>query len=177
MSTRAQENLVAVVVLALFVGVIYLSMDYGPRARMVPLPVSVIGVILVLVQIVWQNLRSTDELQVDWLKLIAKRSQDEIAPEREAKPREETPHAESDAAKRERLACLLVLAFLALILALGPIAAMAVFTFVYFVRSGHYRWVRAAIYTALATGAVYALFVVALDIQLYHGVLEPLFNG
>ena len=176
MSTRIQENIVAAVVLALFLGVIYLSMDYGPRARMVPLPVSVFGVILVLLQIVWQNLRSTDELQVDWLKLIAKRSEDEIAPARDAAARAETPKTESHSARRERLACLLVLAFLALILAFGPIAAMAVFTFVYFVRSGHYRWVKAALYTALATGAVYALFVVALDIQLYHGVLEPLFN-
>ena len=40
MSRRAQENLVAAILLLLFTAVLIMSFDYGPRARMVPVPIA-----------------------------------------------------------------------------------------------------------------------------------------
>ncbi|HEX2725146.1 MAG TPA: hypothetical protein VHN20_04930, partial [Beijerinckiaceae bacterium] len=74
MSRRAQENIVAGFVLAFFLAIIVLSLDYSPRARFVPMPVAVFGALLVTIQLVWQNLRSPDELHVDVLELLTGRA-------------------------------------------------------------------------------------------------------
>jgi hypothetical protein len=169
-SRRTQENLAALLILAVLIGVIYLSFDYGPRARMVPLPVAILGVILVVIQLVWQNVRARNDLQVDLLRVITKQGENEIAPAPAAGGEEAVVPTRG----REAKAFAMVAIFLALVLLAGPIPAAALFTFGYFVMSGHYRWGKAAIYTALFTGAIYLLFVVALDVQLYHGVLESL---
>jgi hypothetical protein len=60
-----------------------------------------------------------------------------------------------------------------MVLAFGPIPAIFVFTFGYFVASGHFGALKAAVYTAVFTGAIYVVFVVVLKIQLYHGYLDP----
>ena len=70
MSRRTQENIMAGAILCVFIGVIVMSLDYGPRARMIPLPLATFGVILIVIQLVWQNLRSTDELQMDMLQTL-----------------------------------------------------------------------------------------------------------
>ena len=47
MSRRAQENIVAaVLLLGFFGGDRRLSLGYGPRARLVPLPVAMFGIVL-----------------------------------------------------------------------------------------------------------------------------------
>jgi hypothetical protein len=174
MSRRAQENMVALIVLAAFLGIIWLSLGYGPRARMVPLPVAILGALLVVVQLAWQNLRPSDDLQIDLVKAITRRAEDEIAPDRVEREAQHSSAVSQSRRMRELRAFAMVAVFLALVLSIGPIAAAALFTFAYFVLSGQYGWLKAAIHTALFTAAVYLLFVTGLDVQLYHGVLEPL---
>ena len=70
MSRRAQENLVGVIVLAVFVVMLYLTFGYSSRARLVPLPVCILGIILAVAQLLWQNLRSADELRVSFLDVV-----------------------------------------------------------------------------------------------------------
>jgi len=175
MSRKLQENLVIGLIIAVLLGVIYLSLGYGPRARMVPIPVAAFGLVLAIAQFIWQNLRSTEDLYVDLLEVLTKRGnggQDPGAP------------AGSPAAAgatqgltrlwpRELAALALVLGFLGLVLLIGPIPSIFVFTGGYFLASRHYSWPRALGYSAVFTIAVYLLFVVALEIQLYHGVIEP----
>jgi hypothetical protein len=72
------------------------------------------------------------------------------------------------------VALAIVLGFLALTVLLGPIPSIFVFTAGYFALSRHYSWPKAVGFSALFTAAVYFLFVTALEIQLYHGVLQPL---
>jgi Flp pilus assembly protein TadB len=174
-SRRAQENLILGVIILVLVAVLAASAGYGPRARMVPVPVAVFALILALVQLVWQNLRSTDELQVDLLAVLTRRGQKESAVPGVTDTMDQAGH--SNARIRQRrvaIACGIVVLFLALVLLVGPIAAIFVFTAGYFLLSGHYSWFKALLYTAMFTAGIYLLFVVALDIQLYHGVLEPL---
>jgi hypothetical protein len=173
MSRRVQENLAAAALLALFAGVIWLCQDFGPRARMIPLPLAVFGIILTLIQILWQNLRSTDELHIDMISVHG--------PGAAA-----TPGAGAGAAakpgkrvtwRQEAGALGIVGALLSLILVTGIIPAVFLFTGGYFVVTRQYSWRASLIYTAVLTAAVYLLFMVALQIQPYHGLLAPLVEG
>lgn len=168
MSRRLQENLIAGALLCVFLGAIAMSLDYGPRARMIPLPLAIFGAILIMVQIVWQNLHSTDELQVDLFQALTHKAEKVAAEEH----RDEAPRG---AAWRKELAALGIVATLvALIVLVGPIPAVFLFTGAYFLLSRHYSWFRGLVYTAAFTAVIYLLFVVALQIQLYHGILAPL---
>lgn len=168
MSRRLQENLIAVALLCAFVGALVMSLDYGPRARMIPLPLATFGAILIVAQLVWQNLRSTDELQVDLLQALTHKAE-QVAGE------EGGDEAKRASSWRKEIAALgIVAALVALMLLVGPIPAVFLFTGAYFLLSRHYSWFRGLIYTAAFTAAVYLLFGVALQIQSYHGILAPL---
>lgn len=177
MSRRTQENLMAGAILAVLTGVIVMSLDFGPRARMIPLPLAIFGVILIVAQIVWQNLRSTDELQMDMLGVLTRQQENDGAAGNEGEPVvvKAAPGAKKGASwRREAGAYGIVLTMLGLMLLLGPITAVFLFTGGYFVLSRQYSWLTGLVYTVVFTAAVYLLFVVALEVQLYHGVLEPL---
>lgn len=167
MSRRAQENIVAVALLCFFGGVIWLSQDFGPRARMIPLPLAIFGVVLTVIQIAWQNLRSTDELHLD---LFSTAGRSPVLVEQSAKTRTR----EGAAWLREAGAFGIVGLLIALIFVTGIIPAVFLFTGGYFLLTRHYSMRASLAYTAIFTSAIYLLFVVALQIQPYHGMLAPL---
>jgi Tripartite tricarboxylate transporter TctB family len=176
MSRKLQENLIIGLIIAVLAGVIYVSLGYGPRARMVPIPVAGFGLVLAIVQLIWQNLRSTEELHVDLLEVLTKRS--EVGQGAGAPTEPSAAAGATEAPRRlwpkELAALTLVLGFLGLVLLIGPIPSIFIFTGGYFLVSRHYTWPKALGYTAIFTITVYLLFVVALEIQLYHGAIEPL---
>jgi uncharacterized RDD family membrane protein YckC len=61
-----------------------------------------------------------------------------------------------------------------LIFVTGIIPAVFLFTGGYFLLTRHYSLRAGLAYTAIFTSAIYLLFVVALQIQPYHGMLAPL---
>lgn len=182
MNRRTQENILAVALLGFFIGIFVLSLEYGPRARLVPIPISVLGMILIVAQLIWQNLRPAEELNIDILEFLTKRGkkpgaggdadQDAATPEAPAKPAEPPPSF-----GREVLAFGTVAFLVGLFLLFGPFPAVFIFTFAYFSLSRHFRWPKALMYTTVFVAIAYALFVEVLKIQLYHGVLEPWVNG
>lgn len=166
MSRLTQENIAAVVLLIVFGGVIWLCQDFGPRARMIPLPLSVFGVILTVMQLVWQNVRSTDELQMDLIAVSRPQAGDAA----EAKP---VPQ-KGPTWQRELLAYGIVALLIGLVYVVGVIPAVFLFTGGYFVVSRQYGWLAGLLYTSLYTGVIYMLFIVALQVPPYHGLLAPL---
>lgn len=170
MSRRAQENLVAVALLVFFGGVIWLCQDFGPRARMIPLPLAIFGVVLTVIQIAWQNLRSTDELQVD---LFSLRERASGSSEEGTAARMQQALGRGPAWLREAGAYGIVGLLIALIFVTGIIPAVFLFTGGYFLLTRHYSLRASLAYTAIFTSAIYLLFVVALQIQPYHGMLAP----
>jgi Tripartite tricarboxylate transporter TctB family len=172
-SRRTQENIVVLLLLAFFVAVLVTSLGFSPRARLVPVPISGLAILLLLVQLFWQNFRPADELNVDLLDVLAARTPTAgPAPDRDRAP-EDTAAEDAAAWRRVLISIGFVVLFVALILAVGPIVAIFVFTFGYFVLSGHYPLLKAAVYTTVFTVTVYLLFIVALKIQPYHGYLQP----
>ncbi len=168
----AQENIVAVVLLLVFGGIIWLCQDFGPRARMIPLPLAIFGIVLTIIQILWQNLRPTDDLQVDLLPVAA-------GPVVPVMPVSTAPQDVAGAAERipgwraELRAVGIVAVLIALIMVAGIIPAVFLFTGGYFVLSRHYSWLIGIVYTSVFTASVYFMFVFALQIQPYHGLLAP----
>ena len=183
MSRRTQENLLAVALLCFFIGILVLSLDYSPRARLVPIPISVLALILLVAQIIWQNLRPADELHVDMLEFLTKRGINagegdtaDKQPVADATADEPAAGVISSGFRREAFAFAKVMILVGLFMALGPFPAVFLFTFAYFSVSRHYHWSRALVYTTIFTAVVYGLFVEVLDIQLYHGLLEPVMD-
>jgi hypothetical protein len=62
----------------------------------------------------------------------------------------------------------------ALIVALGPVPAVFLFSAGFLAVSKHYPLWKAVASAAAFAITVYLLFVVGLELQLYHGLLEPL---
>lgn len=170
MSRRAQDNLVAAVLLAVFAGVIVLCQDFGPRARMIPLPLAIFGAILTAIQLVWQNLGSTEELQMDMIPVPAR---DGVAGKTGTPPDTRAAAAGSPSWRQEAGAFGIVAILLGLVLLLGPIPAVFLFTGGYFMLTRHYSFRTGLLYTVIFTVATYLLFFVALEIQPYHGLLAP----
>ena len=165
MSRRAQENLICGLLLVFFSGVIWLCQDFGPRARMIPQPLAVFGILLTVVQLLWQNLRSTDELQME---MISVQPVAGLAGSAATEPGRKTTW-------RDELGALAIVgALVGLIFLVGVIPAVFVFTGGYFALTRQYSWKASLIYTSVLTASVYFLFSVALQVQPYHGLLAPL---
>jgi Tripartite tricarboxylate transporter TctB family len=174
MSRRAQENLIGGILLAGFIGVIILSLDYSPRSRLVPLPMALLGAILVVVQLVWQNLRSVDELQVDVLEFLTGHARTERS---SLSGDQATPssQAKNGGAMKNLIAFAMVAALLVGFMLLGPIPAIFLFTAGYLILSGYSSWPRGLAYGAAFTIIIVVVFGYILKIPLDRSMLLPSF--
>jgi len=170
MSRHAQENLASVLLLAVFAGVIVLCQDFGPRARMIPLPLAVFGIVLTLIQMAWHNLGSTEELQMD---MIAVEAPDVPA---DGAPAVQQNRPSGPAWLREARAYGMIGLLLLLIHLVGVMPSAFIFTAGYFIVTRYCSWPLSLVYAAMLTLSLYLLFVVALEMQPYHGLLAPLFH-
>jgi len=171
MSRRLQENIVALCLLAFFIAVLVASLGYGPRARLVPVPIAVLGIVLVAFQFAWQNLRAADTLNIDLLEVLARRGHNpDVAVAEPEPPVASPPRADS---RRMAIAFGMVALFVAITLAIGPIPTIFLFTGAYLFLSGHFRLGKAVLWAAVFTAASYLVFVQVLQLQLYNGYLTP----
>lgn len=175
MSRRMQENLLALVILGIFVAAIVASLDYGPRARLVPIPIAALGIVFIVGQLILQNLKSEDSLHIDLLDFLTKKG-DAADPAALAAP------AAAPAAKRgptpmsELRAFGIVALLVAIFMVLGPVPAMFVFSAGYFVVSRHYPPWKAIAYAAFWTLVVYVVFSTGLKVQLDRNLLGIRFD-
>ena len=168
MSRRAQENAIAGLLVAVFAVYLIMTLGLGPNARLVPVPIALLGLGFLLIQIVSQNRSDGREFQLD---LLASLTAGVSSTEAEEKPSaEQAPPS----FPRELQALGFLAAFISLILLLGPIAAVFLFTTGFFVVTRHFAPLKAVTVAGLCTLALYLLFAVGLQLQMYHGVLAPL---
>lgn len=185
MSRRAQENLVAGLILLLFVGVLVETMNYGARASMVPNIIAGIGVVLMTAQIILQNVRSEASMQVDLMELISRRATGdedglpvhlrtdlEEARRKQQAAAEQTRGPRPGSVARELLALAVVACAIGLFFLIGPIPTMFVFTFGYLTITGHFGALRAFVVSAIFTLLVYGLFYVWLRIDMKQGLFD-----
>jgi len=172
-SRHTQENVIAVLVLAVFVAAIVASLGYGPRARLVPIPIASLGVVLMIAQIVLQNMRAGQNLEIDLLEFISTKATGDDADTPRAVPGTEEAASQAPARAAPIMSELTVLGIVflltALFLIIGPIPAMFVFTAGYFGVSGYFPPVKAILYAFIITFLVYAMFYLWLRVDLDQG--------
>ena len=174
MSRRTQENLVAGLLVAVIAAYLLMTLSLGPNARLVPVPIALLGLGFLLIQIVNQNRSDGREFQLD---LFATLTAGAASSRADTSGDEESEHRETpESFTRELQALAFLAAFIGLILLLGPIAAVFLFTAGFFVTTRHFAPLKAVTVAGLCTLALYLLFAVGLQLQMYHGVLAPLFE-
>jgi hypothetical protein len=166
MSRHAQENLVSALLIGLFGLVLYLCQDYGPRARMIPLPLASFGIFLVVVQIIQHNFGREDEKAAELIHVDTS----VLTASAEGQPR--TERTEEQLGKWGEAGAYLIVALLVgMIFTVGIFPTVFVFTAAYLILTRYCTAVRGLTYSAVLTLSVYLLFVVALEMQPYHGLL------
>ncbi|MFK8250855.1 tripartite tricarboxylate transporter TctB family protein [Ancylobacter terrae] len=170
MSRRAQENTVLLIIIALFIAMIWASLDYVPRARLVPLPVATIGLVLALMQLAWQNLRSTDDLHVDALQLIAGRAEaggptPDAAGAEPPKPRAKF----ADEVAGFAIVAVVTTAFFVF----GLLPTTFVFCATYLILSRQSSPVRALLIAAVFTAMIWFVFGEVLGIRIDRSLIAP----
>lgn len=160
------------VLLAAFLGIIILSLDYSPRSRLVPMPMAILGAMLVAFQLVWQNIRSVDELQVDVLEFLTGQKRiDSSGPAADRAAAKESGTA--PAANRTVVAFAMVAVLLAAFLLLGPMPAIFLFTTGYLILTEYTSWPRGLAYGAAFTAIIVVVFGYILKIPLDRSILLP----
>lgn len=169
MSRSVREIIAAAIFFALFAWLAWLATDFGPRARMIPLPLAIAGMALAAIQIVLclagrpqQRLKM---IALDESALPAADASGGTSPAAAGSPRP---------ARAEWRAYASIAGLTALVLAVGPVIAIFAFTAGYFLRTHLYSTARSLIYAALFTAGVQVLFFTALQIEPYYGLLAPL---
>ncbi|MBT3768216.1 MAG: tripartite tricarboxylate transporter TctB family protein [Rhodospirillales bacterium] len=175
MSRHTQENIVILIILGFFTAVLVTSLDFSPRARLVPIPIATLGIVLGVVQLIWQNLQSDEELNIDLLEFLTKGNSGPAA--QEQLPEETLPSSDSGSSNLQGRpvthALGMVAGFVSIILLIGPMPSIYIFTATYFILSKHYTKPMSLIYALIFSISVYLLFVVGLELQLYHGIFQP----
>jgi hypothetical protein len=173
MSRRVQNNIVGVIVLAVFLVLLYLTFGYSSRARLVPLPVAVLGVILAVVQLFWQNFRSVEELRMNPLDLVGNPRVPDASTTASGMPL--APPSQTEVKRKpggELSAFGLVAILLVLVYGVGPLPAVFLFTAGYLGLTRHCTPVRALVYAAICAAVLYGLFGFALGVPLNRGLLS-----
>lgn len=177
MSRRTQENIVAGVFLAVFLALLFMTVGYSSRARLVPLPIAVLGVCFAVAQLLWQNFRAADELNIDALDLIMKRDVIANAP---IDPRAVADEAQPQAAgklRSEPWTFGMVALLLALVLMVGPLPAVLIFTAGYLAITKHSSLVRAVLYAFVCAAVLYGLFGYTLGVELNRGLISDILGN
>lgn len=171
MTRPAQENLVSLLLLVVFGGVLWLCQDFGPRARLIPQPLAVFGIILTLIQMVWHNFGRGDTPGIDMINVDSAA----LPVSGDGVPR--TERTEEQLGRWGESGAYAIVALLtALVFVSGIFPAVFVFTAAYLILSRYCDVWRGLSYAAAVTVSVYLLFVVGLEMQPYHGFAGMLWS-
>lgn len=185
MSRRAQENLVAVLLLAVFAGFLMLSFRYGAKARMIPIPVAVVSMLLVAAQLILQNTRHGVHLNIDPAEFFrggkgvdhAGAGQGAVSGEEgdAGSPSLDDTRTTKEPGGSEWTAIGMVALFVGMVWFLGLLAAVFLFVTGY-VLLARRKWMVALMCGGAIEITVYAFFVNLLHLQVNDGWLFEFLN-
>lgn len=170
MNNKTINNIVAVTFLLIFVAFLGVSMSYGGRTRLVPIPIAVTSIILVLLQLYYQNIRPDVKLDIDTSDMFLKPIE-----------RNDAIHGQTAATTevieeggKESTGILLVGSFLVLIMLVGIIPATFLYVFGYCRYVGKNKSSKALSLAVATSLALFLLFDAILKVNLYEGWLLSL---
>ncbi|MDA8228010.1 MAG: tripartite tricarboxylate transporter TctB family protein [Desulfitobacterium hafniense] len=174
MSKKLENNVVALVLLVIFIGFLYLSFNYSAKARLVPVPIAIASIILIIIQLLIQNFAKNFDLSVDPSQLFKATQNEAAVTNQEAR---KNVQVKKQGGGKETTGIGLVLLFLAMILLIGMMPAIFLFVLGYFIILGQEKWLKALIYTAICEASIYFLFVTILNVHMYEGLILKMFLG
>ena len=178
MSRRVQENVVGVIMLVIFVVMLYLTLGYSSRARLVPLPVCVLGIVLAIAQLIWQNLSAVGELRINILDVMGRgRGTAAGLPQPELPQPQGADVIVEHKPGGELSAVGIIAILLGLVFVVGPLPSVFIFTAGYLALTRHCSPSRAILYAAVCAAVLYGLFGFALGVQLNRGLLSGFIAG
>lgn len=176
MSDKTQENLVAVLLLVVFMAIGITSIGYYPRARLMPLAISIISAVLIIAQMLIQNSKASKvELAIDTMELFGTTSLRKEAGRKADEEAARTLEKEVIEGKKETTAIAILLGLFLMIFLFGYVITIPVFITLYFRLFSKAQWLPSII-TGIGTLVVlYAFFSVLLQISLYPGIIGNMF--
>lgn len=173
-----RKNMVEIIVLYIFIAAIVASLNYSPRARLVPLTISVIGALLTIGQIVLQNLRADQDLHVDLLAILTTKKGEAGTTTSQQAGISSLPRTEKKgpSIRRELMAFGLIGLLLVLFVLFGPIPAIFLFIAGFFVGTGQYSAFKAVPIALGCTVLIYVIFAFGLDVQFSAGLIDLSFG-
>ena len=173
-----RKNIVEIIILGIFIAAIVASLNYSPRARLVPLTISVIGALLIIGQIVLQNLRVDQDLHVDLLAILTTKKGAVGATTSQQAGISSLPKTEKKgpSIRRELTAFGLIGLLLVLFVVFGPIPAIFLFIAGFFIGTGQYPVFKAVPIALGCTALIYVIFSFGLDVQFSPGLIDLSFG-
>lgn len=163
MTRRVQENIVLCGLLLVFIAAIVACTGYGPRARVVPLPIATLGAILTLAQLVLQNWPSLGDLHLDAVDMFTSHAPGAGADRPAAK--REGGASDPMRSRREVIAIGFVVLLTGMFWLIGPMPSIFLFTAGYLLMKRQFNWPIGLALAALFTAVVYVLFAVVLGVE------------
>ena len=149
-------------------------MDYGARARVVPLPIATLGAILTVAQLILQNLPSVGDLHLDALELFTSHAPG--AASAKSAPRRGNGAPDPTRWRRELIAVGIVVLLTGMFMLIGPIPSIFLFSAGYMLAKRQYSRPVGIAFAALFTLIVYVLFAVVLGVQMDNSILGSMFG-
>lgn len=170
MSKLAQQNMFALVWIAVFAAFIWASLGYSWKAALVPVPVCLFSIALLLVQIYLQNFRKDLKLTVDSMDLFAKQADPSLLEGEEEVEKEGTTRKELE------IVCLIFF-YLGLVMGIGLIEGTFLFILIYFKFIGKYKLITSLTYAVITSVVLNLLFGNLLGLRMYDGWLMTTIFG
>jgi hypothetical protein len=176
MSGRTQENIAAVLLLVIFMIIGGMSLNYFPRARLMPLAISIVSIVLVAAQLIIQNTKANNmDLAIDTMELFGATGLKKEGRRKADEEAARTLEKEIIQGVKESTSLAILLGLFLLIYILGFVIAIPIFITLYFRFFNKAQWPRAII-TGIGTVAVlYVFFSLLLQINLYPGIIGKMF--
>ena len=166
MTRSKQELLVAALLVGACGWFLIASYSYGPRARLVPVPVAVVTILLILGdQIIDRVFKKRFVVDAD--DIFVKARVDATC---------EPGSVIREEGGKEWVALSLVVLLLGLVVLFGIIAGLFLFVFIFFRFLNKAGLLASVLWSIGLTGGVYVLFGLALRVVFYKGFLITLFS-
>jgi hypothetical protein len=172
MSKKTQDNLFCVALLLVFVGFVVLTFQLGsPRARIVPLPIAGLSIVLLLMQLYFQNFRPDIKLNVDSVDLF-KITEDTVEAEEDAAAfaRKSRKNAHSELNAFAMVAGAFLLMFM-----LGILEGTFLIVLGYFLWFGKEKLPVSLIWSVGTTAAFYVMFFRLISLKPWEGWIRLTF--
>lgn len=163
MKQSTQELIMSILFILVCSAFLFASFQYGPRARLVPVPVAAVSIILVLLDLFFERvLKRRMAVNADEIFVKAKPSGDS----------RETGQTMRQGGQPEWAALVIVAVMLLLVVLFGIVGGLFLFVFGFFKFVNKTGVFKSAVWGVGVTAAVYVVFGLALKVVFYKGVLS-----